>query len=353
MKILMRVGTPKHVHVFKNMIQNLEKDGHIIKISAKDEEVTLHLLKMYGLDYEKAGKHTAGLFWKTVNMYKTCYGLYKTAKNFKPDLLVSFGSPPTAQVSALIRKPHIAFEDTEHSIEQYLLYSPFTNTICTPDCFKRDLGKKQVRFHGYFELCYLHPNYFKPDRSVLNELGLSKNDKFTIIRFVAWEASHDIKQKGFDLGTKRKLVRELEKYSKVLITSEKPLPKEFKRYRIHVAPEKIHDLLSYATMYIGEGATMASESAVLGTPAIYVSTLRLGYTDEEEKRYGLVYNFSDPKTAGKQAFEKAIKLLENKNLKNEWGKKRERLLSEKIDVTKWMTEFIENYPASFYERRII
>jgi hypothetical protein len=103
-------------------------------------------------------------------------------------------------------------------------------------------------------------------------------------------------------------------------------------------------------MYIGEGATVASEAAVLGTPALYVNTLRLGYTDEEEERYGLVYNFSDPTTGEKKAFEKAIELLGNENLKHDWQKKRGKLLKEKIDVTKWMTEFIENYPESFYCR---
>ncbi len=36
-------------------------------------------------------------------------------------------------------------------------------------------------------------------------------------------------------------------------------------------------LLAYATLFIGEGATMASECAVLGTPAIYVNSLQLGY----------------------------------------------------------------------------
>ena len=49
------------------------------------------------------------------------------------------------------------------------------------------------------------------------------------------------------------------------------------------------------------------------------------------------------------ALEKAIEILENGNSKKEWQRKRERLLSEKIDVTAWMTDFIERYPDSFYE----
>jgi len=84
----------------------------------------------------------------------------------------------------------------------------------------------------------------------------------------------------------------------------------------------MHDLLYYATMYIGEGATMASEAAILGTPSIYINTLRLSYTDEEEAKYDLLYNYSDPKTAQREALKKAIELLGNKNLKMN-GKKKE------------------------------
>ena len=68
-----------------------------------------------------------------------------------------------------------------------------------------------------------------------------------------------------------------------------------------IPKSKIHDLLYYATMYIGEGASMASEAAVLGTPSIYINPLRLGYLDELEKKYGLVYNIPNPKKAIQKA----------------------------------------------------
>ena len=50
-------------------------------------------------------------------------------------------------------------------------------------------------------------------------------------------------------------------------------------------------------LYIGEGGTMASEAAVLGIPSIFVNSLELGYLNELEKKYGLVFNFSDSKKA--------------------------------------------------------
>jgi len=194
----------------------------------------------------------------------------------------------------------------------------------------------------------LHPNYFKPDPAVLDDLGLSKNDRYIILRFVSWQASHDIGEHGFELTDLRSYIRELENYGKVFITSESS-KRGFEDCKLTVAPEKIHHVLYYATMYIGEGAAMASESAILGTPAIYVNTQRLGYLEEQEKRYGLVYNFNNPErgTAQKEALSKAVELLEDGNLKSRWQRKREKLLKDKIDVTKFVTEFIENYPESF------
>lgn len=349
MRIMVGVGHPKHVHFWKNIINNLEKDGHEVKIVARKKDITLYLLDAYGFDYEVVGKNYKGPIKKAYGMIENDFKALKVAKKFNPDIL-AMGTPYLAQVSKLIGKPHISFLDTEHATLTYKLTYPFTDVVCTPACFQKKINpKKHVTFNGYIELAYLHPDYFKPDPSVLDDLRLNKDDRFIILRFVSWGASHDVGQYGFELRKLRSWIRELEKYGRVFITSEAGLEKDFVKYKINMPPEKMHDLLYYATMYIGEGAAMASECAVLGTPAIYVNTLRLGYLDEQERRYGLVYTFSNPKNAQEQAIKKAVELLEDKNIKKKWQKKREKLLSEKIDVTKFMTEFIENYPESYKE----
>jgi uncharacterized protein len=264
----------------------------------------------------------------------------KAVKEFEPDVFVGFGSIRAAHTSKFMGKISISLEDTEHSKWENRAYIPFTDAVLTPSCFGVDLGKKQIRYDGYTELAYLHPNYFTPNPAVLDEIGLCKDDPFIILRFVSWTASHDVGQHG--IKNKMELVRELERYGRVLITSEGSLPKELEKYRIKVSPEKLHDLLYYATLYIGEGATVASECAILGTHAIYINTLRLGYCDEEEERYKLVFNFSNPESMEKEAFEKAIELLERPSLRQEGKTKREKLLADKIDVTRFMVDFVEN-----------
>ena len=341
------MGHPKHVHFWKNIINNLVNDGHEVKIVAKAKDITLYLLDAYGFEYEVVGKNYKGLVRKAYGLIENDKKSLEIAREFKPDVL-AMGTPYLAQVSKIIRKPHISFLDTEHAGLAYRLTRPFTNVICTPSCFKRDIDqKKQLVYDSYIELSYLHPNYFKPDPNVLEDLCLGKNDKFIIIRFVSWGASHDIGDRGFT--NKEELIQSLEEYGKVFITSEAGLSPKLKKYKITVPPEKIHHLLYFADLFIGESAPMSTESAILGTPAIFVSTSRRGYTDELESRYDMLYTFSDPDNCQKQALEKALELLGDKDIKEKWQKKREKLLDEKIDVTKFMTEFIEDYPESFYE----
>jgi predicted glycosyltransferase len=119
------------------------------------------------------------------------------------------------------------------------------------------------------------------------------------------------------------------------------LPIELKEFQIKITPEKIHYIMAFASLFIGEGATMASECAVLGTPAIYVNSNIVGYIEEQVK-YGLVYSFRN----SKNVLDKAIEILEMENLKEEFQKRRQKLLSEKIDITAFLSWFVENYPES-------
>ncbi len=170
-------------------------------------------------------------------------------------------------------------------------------------------------------------------------MGLKEKERFTIVRFISWNASHDIGNNGIRLSNRWQFIKELEKYSRVLVTSESKLPMEFEPYIIQLSPEKVHDLLYYATLYVGEGATMAVESAILGTPSIYVSTLAgtMGNLSELEEKYGMLFNCNSSETA----IEKARELLASTELKNNWSLKKEALLMDKIDVMEFVVKYIE------------
>jgi predicted glycosyltransferase len=185
-------------------------------------------------------------------------------------------------------------------------------------------------------LAYLHPKYFTPDPSVLDELGLTEKEKYTIVRFVSWGASHDRGQKGITLEFGRQLVGRLSEYGQVFISAEGALPAEFEPYRLRLPAHRMHDALAFAHLYIGEGATMASEAAILGTPAIYINSLLLGYLEELEQEYGLVQCFMN--TDSILPFVEVT--LANEAVKTGWCNKRHQLLADKIDVTEIICEQI-------------
>jgi len=345
MKVMVSIGTPNQVHFFKNIIWKLEKDDHEAMTAVRDKEIAIKLLNTYKFKYSVVGKSYRNVIMKGYDLFKRDYKLLKIAKRFKPDVLIGHGAISAAHISRLIDKPSINHEDTEQSMEQIRLYKPFVSTIITPSCFGKDLGLKQIRYNGYKELAYLHPNWFKPDPSVLDMLGVSKDEKYVVLRFSAFSASHDIGIKGFSLDDKRKIVRKLKEYTKVFISSETKLSNDLEKYAMKIPPHKMHDVLYYASLLIGDTETMTTEAGILGTPVIinHPKSLRMSNFVELEKKYGLIFNIQESETVTK----KAVDLIQQPNLKQEWQKKREKLLEDKIDVTAFMTWFIEDYPESF------
>jgi len=347
MKIVVDINHPAHVHYFKNFIWEMQKRGHQILITATEKDVACTLLDRYNLEYRNLGHYGSSLISKVISLPLIDIRMYLAVRKFQPDIFLGFGSIRAAHVAFLLRKPCINFEDTEHSTGQIGLYLPFVSTVCTPSCFNGDLGPKQIRFNGFMELAALHPNQFIPNPAVLAELGLSEGDPFFIVRLISWNASHDIGQHG--IRDKIGLIQVLEKYGRVLITSEGTLPPVLQSYQIRVSPEKLHDLLYFATVYLGEGGTTAAEAGVLGTPSIFISSLAgtMGNFIELEKTYGLLYSFSDCDAA----IGRAKEILQNPFSKEEWRMKRKKLLKDKIDVTAFIVWFVENYPRSFEEMK--
>ena len=346
MKLLVDINHPAHVHYFKNLIKILKQKGHHIVITSRNRFPAFQLLEALGENYYDRGKGSGSFLGKLLYIPAADLKLLRLALKDKPDLFLSFGTPYPNHVARLLRKPGINFQDTENAGLMFAITRPFSSLYCTPACFKKDLGKKHIRFNGYMELSYLHPNYFTPDHSIYDHLKINREENYVVLRFVSWQASHDIGHSGISLEMKREAVRRFSQYARVFISSEVELPDDLKLYQINVPPEKMHDVLAYASLLYGESATMASECAVLGTPAIYLDNDGRGYTDEEEKKYGLVFNYTESIHHQEESIRKAVELLETPHLKEEWQKHRQKLLQETIDVTAFMVWLIENYPQS-------
>lgn len=338
-RILFDVGHPAHVHLFRNMARRLQAENHDILFSALDREMILYLLDAYSLPYKVAYTRGKGKLALLAELVFRTFNTLRIARKFKPDVFVSIGNPTVGIPARLLGKPYIVVTDTEHSTEQIALFKPFATVIATPSVFKTDLGPKHIRYNGFHELAYLHPDEFTPDPTKLAPLGLKPDDRFFVVRFVAWGATHDVGHGGFTPAEKREILRQLAQHGRVLLSVEGDVDPQFAEFVTHFPPEIIHHLLAFATLYIGEGGTMVTECAMLGTPAILVNSLRAGNWDDLRDNYDLLYFFDN----GTEAMSKVRDLLAMDDLKQLWAQRRQKMLQEKTNPTAWLVELIKHY----------
>jgi predicted glycosyltransferase len=342
--ILLFINTPAQVHEFKYVAQALETRGHNIMILARDYECTLPLLDAYKLRYGVYGQAKRRGYRRALELIPYVRKAHHLARKFKPDILVGTGII-SAYASILFRKPCIVFTDTETASVEHFLYKPIIRAICTPACFRKDMGSKHVRYNGFKELAYLHPDYFKPDDSIHNLLGINSGERYVILRLNPLDAFHDISIRGFSYKDRLKLVNALEPYARVFISSDAELHPSLDKYAINIPAHRIHDAEYYAQLLVTDAGTMLTEAAILGTPGIhcsgYVARKCYGNFIELEEKYQIIFTYSDPD----QAIAKAVELIKQPDLKQQWQKKRQALLADKIDVLKFIVEAIESHAA--------
>lgn len=345
MKILIDIGHPAHVHLFRYFAKEMLRNGHEILFTCRDKEFEIYLLKQFGFNFKSFGKKYKSGIGKLWGLIEFDIKEFIMGLKFNPDIFLSHGSMYAAHAAFFLNKPHISLEDT-FNFEQIKLYKPFTKVILTAD-YKHPLkSKKVIRYAGYHELAYLHNKRFKPDPSILKELGVGANEKYVIIRFVSWKASHDYGHSGISNESKIKAIDAFSKYAKVFISSEKELSDELKKYQIRIAPESMHDAIAYSSLVFGESSTMAEEAAILGVPSIYLNNESTWYTAHLEQDYGLVLNFTESNSDQLLSIDKGVELLHTSEVMAQWQQKREKMLANKIDVTAFLVWFVENWPES-------
>ena len=170
------------------------------------------------------------------------------------------------------------------------------------------------------------------------------------------------------------VVNMLKPHGQIYITSERELESQFEPYRIRINPLDMHHVMAFASLYIGDSQTMAAEAGVLGTPFVRFNDFvgRIGYLRELEDTYELGYGIhasvlpSDSpirrvdgtaQPSGVEQLYATVKRLvamlevvesrkSNAESSSVFASRREKMLRDKIDYAKFLTWFIENYPAS-------
>jgi predicted glycosyltransferase len=339
MRVLVDILHPAHVHFFRNFTAEMGRRGHEVMITARNKDRSVELLDRFGLPYEHISDQRSGAVGMVTEMTQRTRRLLEVMRRFQPDVMTGIMGPSIAVAGALKRVPAVVFYDTEFARQTNWFVYPLAHSVCTPDCYRDKVRGTHVTYPGYHELAYLHPARFQPDPGKLGAFGLHHEEPYTIVRFVSWEAVHDRNENGLTIAQKRELVDLLRRRGRVLVSSEAALPDDLAQFQVTGPVDDIHHLLAYAQLVVGESATMSSEAAVLGVPAVFIATTDRGYTEDEEKRYGLVRYFREAQ------YDIAVRTIDDllEGTPRDFGQAaRARLLADKIDVTAWMMDYFES-----------
>ena len=378
MKVLFMISHPAHFWMFRYTIDNLIKDGHKVVIVIRPKDVLEQLCINAGMQFYKVKNRPKkwGMFGLALFLIEKIFEVLRIALKEKPDILIG-SDGVLAVVGKLIRKP--AFECYEDDAEAIALYARmffpiYTGVICPECCSAWKWNKKKIAYPSYHELGYLHPNQFTPDKQKVEQYGIDTSKPYILVRFAQLTAHHDVGIHGINTEIAEKMIAMLKPHGAIYITSERSLEPQFEQYRIKVNPLDMHHVMAFASLYIGDSQTMAAEAGVVGTPFVRLNDFvgRLSYLHEleaptdftprsdgyvptidaqvsDDTHYSLGYGH---KTADVEGFFASIKRwLDMPNRKTICAERRQRMLADKIDYTKYLTWFIENYPASVQDTK--
>ena len=338
MKYIFELNHPKHYYQFKYIMSILDNRGHSIMVLARDKDVLLKVLQEEGVPYRVFGVHKESISGKVFSSFSIFRHYKRIAKAFSPDVIVSKASLYGTLVARMLGCKSFIFPDSEVVKLTNNVVAPMATWIVTPEPFTIDFGEKHLRIKGLFEDCYLSPEVLHIDDSYPQEHNLQC--PYAVLRFVGWTANHDVNNNGFSLDEKIALADSISKYMTVYISSEKVLPPELAKYKLTTPAAQIHDVLANADLYVGDSQTMATEAALLGTPAIRSNSF-VGENDMSnfkmlENKCGLLFNIRDFKNVLATATD-----LAKDSRKAEWKQKREDYYKSVGNTNRYIADLLE------------
>jgi uncharacterized protein len=372
MRLLIEAHHPAHIHFFKHAIRAWQDRGDEVLLLGRDRDVMKQLLTAYSwIPQEIISSTGRSNRFPMREMLLRQLAVARTIRSFRPSLVLSLMGSYT-QAARLLGVPNIIFTDSEFQSFNHRIAHPFATRIYTPECFWKPLGPKQRRYRGYHELAFLHPSRFSARQSVLSRLSVNRSGsagsaaagsaaagsaaagtgtagragsahpapgQYVVLRTSAWNTLHDIGQSGLGAGFDGLMQMLLPHYSVYIVPEGGQLAAQWSSYRLNVPPDEYHDVLAFAALVITEGASTASEAACLGVPSVYVNTTRRGYLEDQERRYQLVYNYTDAELAVRKVRE----LIAAPPRREDLEAARARLIADHIDVTDYVVSELDRF----------
>jgi len=283
-------NTP-HVPFFLPIIRELEGAGHTVVVTARDAFQVCSLADRHGLAYTTVGRHygankglkVAGTVWRAAQ-------LLPLILREKPDISMSHGSRPLVIVSGLLRIPSMLLFDYEHARRIPLLKPALGVAPASIDGAALAKGFRYgVRsYAGLKEDVYAAG--FRPDPSILAELGVAEHEILVTVRPPATEAHYHNPEAEALYVEVVELLGAADGVRMVILPRTAGAQREFilRRWprwceeRKIILPERALDglnLVWHSDLVVSGGGTMNREAAALGVPVYSIFRGKLGAVD--------------------------------------------------------------------------
>jgi len=318
-----------HINFYKHAIKALtEKKINVhVTLRPRGNLVSIFQKECPNVPFVLIGQHAKNLFGKMLDMIGRDILFLFYLKKAKCNAGTAAGSISLSHASFLLRVPSIIFvDDVEYRSPNYLVM-PFATWFVVPKCITIG-GKNLLKYAGFKELAYLHPNHFTPNKKALEPYNLDPYE-YVFIREVS---SASLNYQKMKMGRLSKILDYLkQKDLKIVLSIEdKSLIDLFKEHCIILKePVKdIHSLLSFAHFTISSGDSMARESCLVGTPAIYTGGRDMAINTELIKRSCMF------KVEDEESIKNTIDYIISNNMKKEVESKIKRAIRhEWVDTT--------------------
>jgi len=285
---------PSQVWILYKLEKSLSDEFNFLWF-IRDKDISIELADELSISYKIVSKAKKGFSGNLIEFILNTFKLIKYTTKYRIDIWISKYSAVHI-VAKILNKKSIFFIDDDYNLVPilYNLSCPFANTVLLPKVTNSGHFHKRLRrINGLFELTYLHPLYYKPNKEIYSYLEIKETQKYAIIRLASLSAHHDFGVKGVSEKLLRMVINLCEQSQiNIFITSEKPITDEFENFRLSIPFSKIHDALFYAEFLLGDSQTMTSEAAILGTPAFRINSFvgKISCIAELEK-LGLSFGF--------------------------------------------------------------
>ena len=308
MKILIDILTPKQCMLFSRLSESLEGRGHQVFRTTRRYREVLQLLRLKGIDAVVVGEHGGrALIDKLKASARRTLELASLIHEIGPDVAVSFSSPEMARASYGLRVPHICINDSPHAEAVARLTVPLSEKLLTPKVIPKKAWtrygispKRIVQYNALDPWVWLTD--LKPDRGVLDELGLDESRPILTFRveesFAAYLLGRTRGETSF-IPVIDKILKSRKGLQIVALPRYEEQVNALKRaFRGRIAIcESVVDgpsLLHYTTIFMGAGGTMSAEAALLGVPTFSCYPAEPFIIERYLTRKGLIVRERDP-----------------------------------------------------------